>query len=63
MTSSIRIFHIIFAFVAVSNAWSYDETLAIEHAALSFASYCPSSALYNWNTGYVQRNYPDIKNV
>lgn len=63
MTSSIRIIILMFVIVAVSNAWSYDEILAIEHAALSFAAYCPNSALYNWNTGYVLRNYPDIKNV
>lgn len=53
MTSSPRILLLMFVIITLSNAWSFDETLAIEHAALSFAAYCPNNALTNWSTGYV----------
>lgn len=61
MTSSHKF--LIFLLAISTAAWEYDEQLTTQHAALSFAAYCPNSALTNWSVGYVSRNYPDMKNV
>lgn len=44
----------------VSATFIYNEDLAKEEAALSFAAYCPTSAINNWKLGYVSGNYPNI---
>ncbi|CAK69576.1 unnamed protein product (macronuclear) [Paramecium tetraurelia] len=46
----------------VSATFIYNEDLAKEEAALSFAAYCPNSAITNWKLGYVSGNYPNIQN-
>lgn len=49
---------------ALSNlGFAYDKALATQHAALSFAAYCPNNAITSWSVGYVSRNYPDLKNI
>ena len=52
----------VLAFIC-ANAITYDEAFAKEYAALSFAAYCPQTALNNWNVGYVSSSYPEYKNV
>lgn len=60
MTSS-RI--LILLFIATASAFSYNEAMAKEYAALSFASYCPNAAIHNWSAGYVSKMYPDLTNI
>ncbi|CAD8103890.1 unnamed protein product [Paramecium sonneborni] len=48
--------------MTASATFVYDEVLAKEEAALSFAAYCPTSSINNWKVGYVSGNYPDIQN-
>jgi hypothetical protein len=57
MTSS-RI--LLLVLVATASAFTYNEALAKENAALSFASYCPNKAITSWSTGYVSASYPDL---
>ena len=45
-----------------SCAFVYNEVLATEEAALSFAAYCPDTAINSWSVGYVSTNYPNIAN-
>ena len=44
-------------------AFTYDEDLAKELTALTFATKCSEEALTEWNVGYVSRNYPDVTNI
>lgn len=60
MTSS-RI--LLFVFLACAAAFTYNEAKAKEHAALSFASYCPNKAINSWSVGYVSKSYPDLTNI
>ncbi|CAK88452.1 unnamed protein product (macronuclear) [Paramecium tetraurelia] len=60
MTSS-RI--LLLVLVATASAFTYNEAIAKENAALSFASYCPNAAIHNWSVGYVSKSYPDLTNI
>lgn len=49
--------------VLSSTQFAYDEELAKELGALAFASYCPTTAIESWSTGYVSLNYPDLVKI
>ncbi|CAD8095240.1 unnamed protein product [Paramecium sonneborni] len=49
--------------VATASAFTYNEAIAKENAALSFAAYCPNAAINNWSVGYVSNQYPDLTNI
>ncbi|CAD8199787.1 unnamed protein product [Paramecium pentaurelia] len=59
MRSSVLILVVLAA--TVNCAFVYNEALATEEAALSFAAYCPDTAINTWNVGYVSTNYPNIE--
>lgn len=59
--TSLRSMAILVSILTISAAFTYNEELATEHAAISFAATCSNDAINNWNVGYVSRNYPNIK--
>ena len=60
MTSS-RILLVVL--IATASAFTYNEAIAKEYAAISFAAYCPNKALTSWSVGYVSKSYPDVVSV
>ena len=59
MRSSVLVLVVLAA--TVNSAFVYNEALATEEAALSFAAYCPDTAINTWKVGYVTTNYPNIE--